>query len=76
MRKVFGSKPKDLMSYYARLSWLALGLAWLGLRGSNRVMAVLSIPIVTLGSMAKIAGILSMRHLIPKIDAGEKVYLE
>jgi GT2 family glycosyltransferase len=76
MRRIYGSKPRDLISYYLRFSWLAIGLATVGLRGPGRILAILSIPIVALGCIAKVRGILSIRHLIPAIDAGELVDME
>jgi hypothetical protein len=44
-----------------------------GLRGRDRLLAIASLPLVALGCFAKAAGILSMRRLVPEIDAGQYV---
>ena len=74
MRRVRRSDPTALISFFMRHSIGARKFAKVGLRGTDRLWAFGSLPIVALGCLCKAAGIWSMMHLISRIDAGE--YLE
>lgn len=70
MRRIHGKEPKRLVSFFLRHSFHAYKFARDGLRGRDRLLAIASLPLVSLGCFAKAAGILSMRRLVPEIDAG------
>ncbi len=71
MRRIHGKKPKDLVFFFLKHSLRAYKFAREGLRGRDRLLAIASLPLVALGCFAKAAGILSMRRLVPEIDAGK-----
>jgi glycosyltransferase involved in cell wall biosynthesis len=70
MRRIKKSEPRNLILFFLKHSMGAHRFVRDGLRGRDRFFAYLSLPFVTLGSLCKAAGILSMVHLVPKIDAG------
>ena len=73
MRRIHGKEPRSLVSFFLRHSFHAYKFARDGLRGRDRLLALASLPLTALGCFAKAAGILSMRRLVPDIDAGRYV---
>lgn len=68
MRRIKGTHPLNLVRFFLWHSLYAFKFARDGLRGKDRYMAYLSLPLVTLGCLGKALGIASMLHLVESID--------
>lgn len=58
--RIFGRRPQREAKQALRHSWQSFGFAKRGLRGRDRVLACMSVPIVAMGCIAKALGLLSV----------------